>query len=58
MIVSITALRHREPINHECESGNDSSIFVSEISRISMSEVEVTSDTNVRNLFRIELIFT
>ena len=41
-----------------CESGNDSSIFVSEIGRISMSEVEVTSDTNVRNLFRIELIFT
>ena len=41
-----------------CESGNDSSVFVSEISRISMSEGEVTNDTNVRNLFRIELIFT
>ena len=38
-----------------CENGNDSSIFVSEIIRISISEV--TSDTNVSNLFRIELIF-
>ena len=38
-----------------CESGNDSSIFVSEIIRISISEV--TSDTNVSNLFRIELMF-
>ena len=38
-----------------CESGNDSSIFVSEIIRISISEV--TSDTKVSNLFRIELMF-
>ena len=38
-----------------CESGNDSIIFLSEIIRISISEV--TSDTNVSNLFRIGLIF-
>ena len=36
-----------------CESGNDSTIFVSEIIKISMSEV--TSDTNVSNLFRIDI---
>ena len=39
-----------------CErSRNDSFNFLPEIIRISMSEV--TSDTNVSNLFRIELIF-
>ena len=37
-----------------CESGNDSSIFVSEIIRIFISEV--TSDA-VSNLFLIKLIF-
>ena len=37
-----------------CESGNDSSIFVSEIIRIFISEV--TGDA-VSNLFLIELIF-
>ena len=36
-----------------CESGNDSTIFVSQIIKISMSEV--TSDTNVSNLFRIDI---
>ena len=55
MSVSIMAVRHREPINHKCESGNDSSIFVTEIIRTSKSEI--TSDTNVSNLFPIELIF-
>ena len=38
-----------------CESWNDSFNFLSEIIRISMPEV--TTDTNVSNLFRIELIF-
>ena len=63
MSISIMAVRHREPISHELWKwkwfiyfcfGNDSSV-VSEIIRISMSKV--LSDTNVSNLFRIELIF-
>ena len=38
-----------------CKNGNDSANYVFEIIRMSM--LEVTSDTNASNLFRIELIF-
>ena len=57
MSVSITAVRHsiENPSIMICDHRNDSSFFVSEIIKISMSEV--FSDTNISYLFRIELIF-